>query len=114
MKPRILTVVASLGLMGVFAAAPLALAGQPHEDSLPEAVHRSGSVDRTIAIDGKTKWVNVTEGETIRFLVGGKIFAWIFDSYDQGKDLKQIAPKGMLGDRSIKVYVGVRPQDSTQ
>ncbi len=109
MKPRIRIAVASLGLMGVFAAAPLALAGQPHEDSLPEATHRGGTVDRTIAIDGTTKWINVTENETVRILVGGKSFAWIFDSHDQGKDLKQIAPKGMLGDRSIKVYVGPNP-----
>jgi hypothetical protein len=110
MKPRILTVVASLGLMGAFAAAPLALAGQPHEDSLSDGTHHGGMVDRTIAIDDKTKWINVTEGETVRFLVGGKSFAWIFDSYDQGKDLKQIAPKGMLGDRPVKVYVAADPR----
>jgi hypothetical protein len=110
MKPRIRIAVASLGLMGAFAAAPLALAGQAHEESLPEAVHRGGLVDRTIVIDGTTKWINVTEGETIRFLVGGKSFAWVFDSYDQGADLKKLAPKGMLGDRPVKVYVAADPR----
>jgi hypothetical protein len=110
MKPRTRIAVASLGLMSAFAAAPLALAGQPHEESLPEHVHRGGAIDRTIVIDGTTKWINVTEGETIRFVVGEKSFAWIFDSYDQGKDLKQIAPKGMLSDRSVKVYVAADPR----
>ena len=110
MKPRIRIAVASLGLMSAFAAAPLALAGQSHE-SLPEAAHRGGAVNRTIVIDDRMRAINVTEGETIRFLVGGKSFAWMFDRYDQGSDLKQMAPKGMLGDRSIKVYVGgVTPQ----
>jgi len=110
MKPRIRIAVASLGLMGAFAAAPLALAGQPHE-GLPEQAHRGGAVDRTVVIDDTTKWINVTEGETIRFLVGQKSFAWLFDRYDQGSDLNQMAPKGMLGNRSIKVYVGgVLPQ----
>lgn len=111
MKPRILTVVASLGLMGAFVAAPLAIAGQPHEDSLPEAVHRGGTVDRSVVIDDNTKLINVTGGETIRFLVDGKSFAWIFDKDDQGVDLKKIAPQGMLGDRSIKVYVARGRQD---
>ena len=115
MKPRIHIVVASLGLMSAFAAAPLALAGQLHEDLVTPATpgtsaHRGGPVDRTVVIDDKMRSINVKDGETIRFVVGEKSFAWIFDSYDQGKDLKQIAPKGMLGDRSIKVYVASDPR----
>ena len=104
MKPRIRIVVASLGLMGAFAAAPLALAGQLHEDLVAPA-HRSGPVDRTVVIDDKMQSINVKEGETIRFVVGEKSFAWLFDRNDQGSDLKQMAPKGMLGNRSIKVYL---------
>lgn len=116
MKRRIRTAVASLGLISAFSAAPLALAGQPHENLPEETVHRGGLVDRTIVIDDKTKWVNVTEGEIIRFLVGGgpgeqKSFAWRFDSHDQGVDLNKIAPKGMLGKRPIMVYVSRPPYD---
>jgi hypothetical protein len=104
MKPRIHIVVASLGLMGAFAAAPLALAGQLHEDLVTSA-HRSGPVDRTVVIDDKMRSINVKEGETIRFVVGEKSFAWVFDRNDQGSDLNKMAPKGMLGNRSIKVYL---------
>lgn len=105
MKPRIHVVVASLGLMSAFAAAPLALAGQLHEEPATHA-HQGGPVDRTVVIDDKMQWINVNEGETIRFVVGEKSFGWRFDRYDQGSDLNKMAPKGVLGDRSIKVYVG--------
>jgi hypothetical protein len=107
MKTRIRIAVASLGLMGAFAAAPLALAGQSHE-SLPVAAHQGGVVNRIIVIDNRMRSINVNEGETIRFVVGQKSFAWLFDRFDQGSDLKDMAPKGML-DRSIKVYVGGIP-----
>jgi hypothetical protein len=96
--------------MSAFAAAPLALAGQLHEDLVTSA-HRGGPVDRTVVIDDKMRSINVREGETIRFLVGEKSFAWVFDGYDEGKDLNQMAPKGTLGNRSIKVYLrAVAPQ----
>jgi hypothetical protein len=96
--------------MSAFAAAPLALAGQLHEDLVTSA-HRGGAVDRTVVIDDKMRSINVKDGETIRFVIGEKSFAWQFDSNDEGSDLKQMAPKGVLGNRSIKVYLrAVAPQ----
>ena len=104
MKTQIRHVVAALGLVSAIGAAPLAFAGQSHEDQVEPAVHRGGGISRTVVIDDKTKWVNVKEDETIRFVVGAKSFAWVFDMYDQDADLRQLAPKGML-DRTVKVYV---------
>lgn len=107
MKPRIRIVVTSLGLMSALAAAPLALAGQPHE-SLPKSAHIGGPVNRTIVLDDRIKSINVNEGETVLFVVGQKSFAWLFDRFDNGGDLSQMAPKGMLN-HSVKVFVGGVP-----
>ena len=108
MKPQVRFAIAALGLMSAIGTAPFAFAGQSHEDQVAPAVHQGGGITRTVVIDAKTKWVNVKEDETIRFVVGGaggqKSFAWVFDMQDQSADLRQLAPKGML-DRSIRVYV---------
>jgi hypothetical protein len=109
MKAQVRFAIAALGLMSAVGAAPLAFAGQAHEDQVEPAVHRGGGISRTVVIDEKTKWINVREDETIRFVVGGageqKNFAWKFDMSDRDVDLRQLAPKGLLGDRSIRVYV---------
>jgi hypothetical protein len=105
MKAQVRFAIAALGLMSAIGTAPLAFAGQPHEDHVSPAVHRGGGISRTVVIDDKTKWVNVKEDEIIRFVVGAKSFAWVFDLYDQNADLRQLAPKGMLGGGPIRVYV---------
>jgi len=105
MKTQIRYAVAALGLVSAIGAAPLAFAGQAHEDQVEPAVHRGGGISRTVVIDDKTKWVNVKEDETIRFVVGAKSFAWVFDMQDQNTDLRDLAPKGTLSDRPIRVYV---------
>jgi hypothetical protein len=108
MKAQVRFAIAALGLMSAVGTAPLAFAGQPHEDHVSPAVHRGGGINRTVVIDDKTKWVNVKEDEIIRFVVGAggqKSFAWVFDLQDQNADLRQLAPKGMLGGSPIRVYV---------
>ncbi len=105
MKTQIRYAVAALGLVSAIGVGPLAFAGQAHEDQVEPAVHQGGGISRTVVIDGKTKWVNVSEDETIRFVVGAKSFGWVFDMYDQNADLRDLAPKGTLGDRPIRVYV---------
>lgn len=100
-----------LTVAGAFAVAAPAFANHPAADpNLGTPVHE-GSADRTIVLDAGTKWVNVTGGETIRFVVDGKGFLWLFDVYDTSPafDLDRIAPAGVLGDRAIKVYVEPDP-----
>jgi len=36
--------------------------------------------DRKITISAQTKWVNVHDGETVQFDVGGKTFGWHFNT----------------------------------
>jgi hypothetical protein len=101
----------SLVIAGAFAAAAPAFANHPAASpNLGTPVHDE-STDRDIVLDAGTKWVNVTGGETIRFVVGGKSFSWRFDTYSISPvfDLDKIAPAGMLDGRSIKVYVSPDP-----
>lgn len=104
------------GLLVAMAAAPAALANHPATNPYYGTPMHQGPTDRTIVIDASTKWVNVTDGETIRFVTrqpdGQKSFVWRFDTYAWIVfDLARIAPAGMLGDRSIEVYVATNPQD---
>lgn len=99
----------SLAIAGAFAAAAPAFADHPAASpKLGTPVH-AGSADRAIALDAGTQWVNVTGGETIRFVVGDKSFSWRFDGYTPAVELRQIAPAGMLGDRPTRVYVSPDP-----
>lgn len=91
--------------IATFLASP-AYADHPvTENEFGTAVH-GGPVDRDILISSFTNAVNVTRGETVRFLVNGKSFSWRFDTLGTPVfDLRQIAPAGILGDRSIRAYV---------
>jgi hypothetical protein len=64
---------------------------------------------RTIRIDAKTKYVNVTADETIRFESSGNAFAINFGGGGLSVfDLNQIAPTGVL-DHKVTVYVAPNP-----
>lgn len=65
---------------------------------------------RTIIITTDTRWVNVTSGETVRFVAGARSFTWNFQTgatIDKF-DLNRIAPAGMLP-RAITVYMAPNP-----
>jgi hypothetical protein len=64
----------------------------------------------TVTITPATRWVNVTSGETVRFIAGDQAFAWNFQVSPNVAtfDLKQIAPPGVLA-RRIPVYVTPNP-----
>jgi hypothetical protein len=70
----------------------------------------SDNTGRTIVVDSSTRWVNVTGGETVRFIANGKTFDYRFNSptHSNVYDLRKIAPAGAL-DRSVKVYVSPDP-----
>ena len=63
---------------------------------------------RTIQIDAKTKYVNVTEHEAVRFQANGNAFAIRFFGEYPVFDLNQLAPAGAL-DHKVRVYVAPDP-----
>ncbi len=71
---------------------------------------------RTISIDAKTKYVNVTAHETVRFLANGSAFAITFNGSSATTfafapsvfDLNQLAPAGVLNHK-VTVYVAPDP-----
>lgn len=66
---------------------------------------------QTIEIRPDTKWVNVTGGDIVKFVVGGKSFAWAFNvgSGVSHFDLSRVAPSGVL-DRPVFVYLAPDPK----
>jgi hypothetical protein len=70
---------------------------------------------RTILITERTRHVNVNKFESVRFVVRARdgretSFAWRFDTLGAPVlALADIAPQGLFGDRSIKVYVYAQP-----
>lgn len=98
MTKRSIAVAAAGLLLGIAAAAavPIGLLGQP---AVPE------QAQRTIVITPTTRYVNVTEGDVVRFVAGGKIFAFNFDSSAASSfELNRVAPAGIL-DHAVTVYV---------
>ena len=70
---------------------------------------------RTITISPSTKYVNVKEDDTVRFVVNDKAFGYRFDGVNQGGsiDLQQVAPQGML-DHTVTAYIAVNPSDTNR
>ncbi len=66
---------------------------------------------QTIVIRPETRWVNVTGGDTVKFVVGEKSFAWIFNVARtvNSFDLSRVAPPGVL-DRHVEAYVAPDPR----
>jgi len=64
---------------------------------------------RTIQIEAGTKYVNVTEHETVKFEANGHAFAISFAGGYPVFNLNQLAPAGAL-DHNVRVYVAPDPQ----
>ena len=94
-----------LAIMLLTAACQSMLDSTPRIDLWGDPAPTSAAT-RTIVIASGTKYVNVTDGEIIQFIAGGKAFAWNFDSLLDvpAFDLKLIAPPGAL-DHQVLVYV---------
>lgn len=65
---------------------------------------------RTIALQPGTKYVNVVNGETVKFTANGKSFSWHVQTYRNVTrfDLQKIAPQ-QLALADIRVYVAPNP-----
>ena len=96
--PAATALVLSAASLGVYAVSP---------ELVGESVPVASPVNRTIVVDSKAKWVNVTQGETVKFVVNGYETVFAFDGQTGVFDLQQIVPAGTL-DRSVKVYVSGR------
>ena len=112
MKPKsvVMTVIAmTLGLLTLSASA------FTPDSPMGEVVPLSGAI-RTIPIDAKTKYVNVTAHETVKFVANGNAFAINFSGSSATTfafvpsvfDLNQLAPAGVL-DHKVTVYVAPDP-----
>ena len=112
MKPKlvVLTVIAmTLGFVNLSASA--FMPGGPTGEVVP----LSGAT-RTIPINAKTKYVNVTAHETVKFVAGGNAFALKFSGSSATTfafvpsvfDLAQLAPTGVLSHK-VTVYVAPDP-----
>ena len=106
MKPGLiaLTVIAmTLGVMNLSASA----ATSSTSSLKGEVVPLSGAM-RTIKIDAKTTYVNVTGHETVKFETNGNAFAIRFADDLQQFELNQLAPAGVI-DHKVTVYVAPDP-----
>ena len=67
------------------------------------------SVDRVVTITPGTQWVNVDNGEVVKFVdqATGKAFTWSPNTSSNPLpfDLSRIAPAGALGGQRVLVYV---------
>ena len=65
---------------------------------------------RTVTITPSTDYVEVADDETVRFIVGGKSFAWTFDGPSDGYafDLERVAPQGLFAHK-VEVVVAANP-----
>ena len=67
------------------------------------------SAARTITLTAESRWINVMNGESVRFVSGTNEFAWKFDGPGgRSFDLRQVAPAGALS-QPITVYIAAVP-----
>ena len=97
------SIVLLASLVGLSAPATAQVA-DPYGMSVSNAL-----VDREIQIDPSTKYVNVNQGETIRFVAQGKSFVWKFVTFGRRPfELAKIAPADFAAPNAV-VYLGLNP-----
>ncbi|MDY7547611.1 CzcE family metal-binding protein [Glaciimonas sp. Gout2] len=99
-----------IAVLAMLTASASTFAGSvPKIDLLGDSVPVSTAF-RTIVITPDTKYVNVTGGQTVRFIAGDKSFAWNFDGAIAVSSfvLNRAAPASML-DHKVIAYVAPNP-----
>ncbi|WP_295994165.1 CzcE family metal-binding protein [Rugamonas sp.] len=71
----------------------------------------SDKADREIVITADTKWINVTNGETVQFTMDGKSFTWHFRTVgdEVAFQLSKIAPPDFSNVDKLRVFVAADP-----
>ncbi|MES2257530.1 MAG: CzcE family metal-binding protein [Pseudomonadota bacterium] len=95
-------------ILTLFAATAVTAQAQDRTD-YGNAVN-GGGADKRIVITPQTRSVNVTDGETVEFLVDGKRFNWHFATYPNETNfaLNRIAPREVRVD-GVRVYIARNP-----
>lgn len=78
---------------------------------LGNAAPAEAPVDKTIVITDQTRYVNVTGGTTVKFVVGNRSFNWSFQNAYMHLipfDLRRIAPRDFLT-HPVATYVAEDP-----
>lgn len=93
----------------IFTATIAAHAAQPADYG--QAASPAEAVERTVEITANTHYVNVVNGQTVKFKVGDASFAWHVSTYPNVNafELGKIAPAGVA---LPKVLVYVAANDS--
>jgi len=101
--PRLLSLCAAAAI-GLAAVCGPAAAASVY---LPSVLAGDSVADRTIVIAPGTASVNVTYGETVRFVApGGRDFVLRIDSVGESFSLNAVAPAGAL-ERPVTAYVAI-------
>jgi hypothetical protein len=104
MKPKLvlpIVIAMTLGFVN-FSASALA-----PSSPVAEVVPQLGAM-RTVRIETKTRYVNVTANETVKFEANGNAFAINFAGGFSAFDVNQLAPAGVL-DHKVTVYGAPNP-----
>jgi hypothetical protein len=102
--------VASLALSSLLLASGADAAGPNGTKSDYGSAVPAESADYAVKINASTKWINVNNGDTVRFSVNGKDFTWHFDTYKNHSIVKlaSIAPAD-TDTGAVKVFVAMNP-----
>lgn len=114
MKNLVRCATAAVSVVAFFMIAPAAFA---IETGTAQYIGQPGDAnmfDRVVTIAPNAKWVNVTRGETVKFVdsATGQSFVWQFDTLNWTVvDLGNAAPSA-LGGRHVSAYVETNPNDN--
>lgn len=86
------------------------LAAHAATDSLLGDVVSAEAATRTVVVTPETHYVNVTKGETVKFVDNGQSFAIRFDGVRPAFSLNELAPAGGL-DHPVTAYVAPSADD---
>jgi len=102
--------VAGLALSSLLVASYADAAGPTGTKSDYGSAVSAEAADYALKVDSSTKWVNVNNGDTVRFTVNGKDFTWHFDTYKNHSIVKlaDIAPADADAG-PVKVFVAMNP-----
>jgi hypothetical protein len=106
MKTKLLLPVLLATTLAAAGTTALAASSQPLS-FLGNAAPAQAAVDQVVVITDATRYVNVTGGSTVRFVVGERSFTWSFQNgiaHVVPFDLERIAPKGLLN-HPVTAYV---------
>jgi len=98
-------------LTALLAATLTAGAAQQPISFLGNAAPAQAKPDRVIVLTDATRYINVTGGQTVRFVAGDRSFAWTFENGSAHLapfDLERIVPKDVLHHR-VTAYVADNP-----